>query len=116
MELLSKIKVRRNALVPIRTVIPEWVGPFNRTSKLVRWRHVVNLVDWMLYRIGSWYNLIYSIDVNLVSNVTALSESNAMCGTRAYCDKRTRNKQKPENRHGRLPHALPNVMRAAARY
>src|SRR2546427_3657496 len=116
MELLSKIKVRPNALVPIRTVIPEWVGPFNRTSKLVRWRHVVNLVDWMLQRTARRHKLINSIDVNLVSNATAISESNAMFGTREYCDKRTGNKQKTENRHGRVPHTLPNVMRAAARY
>src|SRR5438552_14599797 len=116
MRLLSKIKIGPNALVPIRAVIPEWVGSSNWNSKLVRRRHVVNLVDRVLQRTARRHKLINSIDVNLVSNAAAISEGNAMFGTREYCDKRAGNKQKTENCHGRVPHTLPNVMRAAARY
>ena len=116
MELLSKVKIGPNALVPIRTVVPEWVGSSNRTSKLVCWRHVVNLVDWVLQRTARRNKLINSIDVNLVSNAAAISEGNAMFGTREYCDKQTGDKQKTETRYGRAPYILPNVTRTAGRH
>src|SRR5437016_7036021 len=116
MRLLSKIKIGPNALVPIRAVIPEWVGSSNWNSKLVRRRHVVNLVDWVLQLTARRHKLINSIDVNLVSNAAAITEGDAVFGTREYCDKRTSDKQKTETRYGCIPHTLPKTTRAEGCY